>query len=160
MSRPHVGYITPMFGYPPVGGPRLRTYYTLRALSSHADISLYVTQQPDTANRAQAREHLLGFCRDVVFPPAPPKPSQSLLRRAAVGDAGGHTRQPDPRRGPARGQSEYVAQENPRSGNPGLPQQRLIVSEIPFASRLLLWCQLATGQLLTPWNCRNPATLL
>jgi glycosyltransferase involved in cell wall biosynthesis len=71
-----------MFGYPPVGGPRLRTYYTLRALATRADVTLYVTQQPDTPDRARALEHMRSFCRDVVFPPAPPAPSGSWLRKA------------------------------------------------------------------------------
>jgi glycosyltransferase involved in cell wall biosynthesis len=74
-SGPQVLYVTPIFGYPPFGGPRLRTYNTLRALSRCAEVSLYLTQQPDTANREPAREHLLTFCREVVFPPAPPEPT-------------------------------------------------------------------------------------
>jgi len=41
--RPHVLYVTPIFGYPAFGGPRLRTYNTLRALARCADVSLYVT---------------------------------------------------------------------------------------------------------------------
>jgi polysaccharide biosynthesis protein PslH len=71
--RPHVLYVTPMFGYPAFGGPRLRTYNTLRALARCADVSLYLTQQPDTPDREATRAHLLTFCRDVVFPePDPP----------------------------------------------------------------------------------------
>src|SRR5579859_5096150 len=64
----HVLYITPIFGYPAFGGPRLRTYNTLRALARCADVSLFVTDQPDTPDREAARAHLLTFCRDVVFP--------------------------------------------------------------------------------------------
>ena len=80
--RPHVVYITPIFGYPPLGGPRLRTYYTVRALARWADVSLYVTQAPDTPDREAARAHLLGFCREVVFPPPEPLPGgpRALLR--------------------------------------------------------------------------------
>jgi polysaccharide biosynthesis protein PslH len=70
--RPQVLYVTPMFGYPPVGGPRLRTYYTVRALAKHADVTLYVTQQPDGPDHARAERHMRTFCRDVVFPTAPP----------------------------------------------------------------------------------------
>ena len=77
--RPHVLYVTPIFGYPAFGGPRLRTYNTVKALARVADVSLYVTQQPDTPRRAQAIEHLRTFCRDVVFPDEPPRPS--LARR-------------------------------------------------------------------------------
>jgi len=66
--RPHVLYITPILGYPAFGGPRLRTYNTLLALARCADVSLFVTDQPDTPDRAAARAHLLSFCRDVVFP--------------------------------------------------------------------------------------------
>src|SRR5713101_6252678 len=71
----HVLYVTPIFGYPAFGGPRLRTYNTLRALARCADVSLYLTQQPDTADRDHARAHLLGFCREVCFPKPPPGPS-------------------------------------------------------------------------------------
>jgi glycosyltransferase involved in cell wall biosynthesis len=78
-DKPHVLYVTPIFGYPPFGGPRLRTYNTLRALSRCADVSLYLTQQPDTPDREQARAHLSTFCRQVVFPDPPPPPSR--LRR-------------------------------------------------------------------------------
>ena len=74
-SRPHVLYVTPIFGYPAFGGPRLRTYNTLRALARCADVSLYLTQQPDTPDRERARAHLLGFCREVYFPEPPPGPS-------------------------------------------------------------------------------------
>jgi hypothetical protein len=80
-GRPHVLYVTPIFGYPAFGGPRLRTYNTLRALARCADVSLYLTQQPDTPDRALTRAHLLTFCRDVVFPEAPPR--ASLARRVA-----------------------------------------------------------------------------
>ena len=79
MRRPHVLYITPMFGYPPMGGPRLRTYHTLRALAGCADVTLWLTQQPDVLDREATRAHLLTFCREAVFPPAPPRPSR--LRR-------------------------------------------------------------------------------
>jgi polysaccharide biosynthesis protein PslH len=77
--RAHVLYVTPMFGYPPVGGPRLRTYHTLRALARCANVTLWVTQQPDAADREAARAHLLTFCRDVIFPP-PPRPPSRLRR--------------------------------------------------------------------------------
>lgn len=73
--RPHVLYVTPIFGYPAFGGPRLRTYNTIKALARVADVSLYVTQQPDTSDRQQALQHLRTFCRDVVFPDEPPRPS-------------------------------------------------------------------------------------
>jgi glycosyltransferase involved in cell wall biosynthesis len=75
VSRPHVLYVTPIFGYPAFGGPRLRTYNTLKALARCADVSLYLTQQPDTPDREVARAHLLTFCRDVYFPDPPPGPS-------------------------------------------------------------------------------------
>src|SRR6202040_390186 len=77
--RPHVLYITPIFGYPAFGGPRLRTYNTLRALARCADVSLFLTQQPDAPDRAGTRTHLLSFCRDVVFPePDPPAAARGL----------------------------------------------------------------------------------
>ena len=78
--RPHVLYVTPMFGYPAFGGPRLRTYNTLKALARCADVSLYLTQQPDAADRDGTRAHLLTFCRDVHFPDPPAH--ASLVRRA------------------------------------------------------------------------------
>jgi glycosyltransferase involved in cell wall biosynthesis len=81
MSQPHVLYVTPIFGYPPFGGPRLRTHNTLKALARCADVSLYLTQQPDTADREGARAHLLTFCRDVYFPDPPP--GLSIARRVA-----------------------------------------------------------------------------
>ncbi|HEX8968215.1 MAG TPA: glycosyltransferase family 4 protein [Chloroflexota bacterium] len=84
MSRPHVVYVTPIFGYPAFGGPRLRTYNTLRALARVADVSLYVTQQPDTPDRERARAHLLSFCRDVTFPPPPAPPARAPLTRLAL----------------------------------------------------------------------------
>ena len=56
---PHVLYVTPMFGYPPFGGPRLRTYNTLKALAGCADVTFFLTQQPDTRDRDAARAHLL-----------------------------------------------------------------------------------------------------
>jgi glycosyltransferase involved in cell wall biosynthesis len=81
-ARPRVLYVTPIFGYPPLGGPRLRTYYTLRAIAAHAEVSLYVTAQPDTPDREQARQHLLSFCEEVVFPPEPRLPGgpRALVR--------------------------------------------------------------------------------
>ena len=78
--RPHVLYVTPILGYPAFGGPRLRTYNTLRALARCADVSLFLTDQPDTPDRAAARAHLLTFCRDVVFPD--PESSPSRVRGA------------------------------------------------------------------------------
>jgi glycosyltransferase involved in cell wall biosynthesis len=85
-----------MFGYPAFGGPRLRTYTTLKALARCADVSLYLTQQPDTRDRERTRAHLLTFCRDVFFPEAPavpggvraavrtlvPPPLRRVIRRA------------------------------------------------------------------------------
>ena len=79
MRRPHVLYITPIFGYPAFGGPRLRTYNTVRALARVADVSLYLTDQPDVVDRNAARNHVLTFCRDVYFPPAPSRPT--LVKR-------------------------------------------------------------------------------
>src|SRR5947209_6185109 len=79
--RPHVLYVTPIFGYPPFGGPRLRTYNTLRALARVVDVSLYLTDEPDTIDRAAARQHLLTFCRNVSFPDPPPR--LSLAARVA-----------------------------------------------------------------------------
>jgi glycosyltransferase involved in cell wall biosynthesis len=73
-QRPHVLYVTPIFGYPAYGGPRLRTYNTLRALARIADVTLYLTQQPDVVDREAARDHVLTFCRGAIFPPAPPRP--------------------------------------------------------------------------------------
>jgi glycosyltransferase involved in cell wall biosynthesis len=81
--RPHVLYITPMFGYPPFGGPRLRTYNTLLALARCADVSLFLTNQPDTRDRAATEAHLHTFLRDVVMPPAPPPPPGGLMRTIA-----------------------------------------------------------------------------
>jgi glycosyltransferase involved in cell wall biosynthesis len=80
--RPHVLYVTPIFGYPAFGGPRLRTYNTLRALARCADVSLILTQQPDTLDRAAARAHLLTFCRDVVFPEPDLPAGQGGVRKA------------------------------------------------------------------------------
>lgn len=84
MTGPHVLYVTPIFGYPAFGGPRLRTYNTLRALARTAQTSLYLTQQPDTPDREQARAHVLSFCHDVVFPDQPARPPlmRRLMRRA------------------------------------------------------------------------------
>lgn len=84
-ARPHVLYVTPIFGYPAYGGPRLRTYTTLRALARRADVTLVVTQQPDTPDREAARAHLRTFCRDVIFPAAAPEPTglTPTLRRLA-----------------------------------------------------------------------------
>jgi glycosyltransferase involved in cell wall biosynthesis len=79
--RPHVLYVTPIFGYPAFGGPRLRTYNTLKAVARRADVSLYLTDQPDTADRTSTREHLQTFVRDVVWPAAVPLPSGGAARR-------------------------------------------------------------------------------
>jgi glycosyltransferase involved in cell wall biosynthesis len=79
--RPHVLYVTPIFGYPAFGGPRLRTYNTLKALARCADVSLYLTDQPDTADRTATREHLQTFLRDVVWPAAIHAPSSGVARR-------------------------------------------------------------------------------
>src|SRR5437660_1199693 len=57
--------------------------------------------------------------------PLPPHPARDRAS-PALGDARGNARQPDPRGGLARGQSQHVAQENPRSRDSGLPQRRLI----------------------------------
>lgn len=80
---PSVLYVTPIFGYPPFGGPRLRTYNTLRALARCADVSVYLTAQPDTPDREAARQHLLTFCRDVRFPAPPParRGARTVLRQ-------------------------------------------------------------------------------
>jgi glycosyltransferase involved in cell wall biosynthesis len=79
--KPHVAYVTPIFGYPAFGGPRLRTYNTVRALARCADVSLLLTRQPDTLDREGTRAHLLTFCRNVVFPePDPPPASKSGVR--------------------------------------------------------------------------------
>ncbi|MDQ3810098.1 MAG: glycosyltransferase family 4 protein [Chloroflexota bacterium] len=81
--RPHVLYVTPIFGYPALGGPRLRTYNTLRALARVADVSLYVTEQPDTRDRAAALAHMLTLCRAVEWPEPRPEPDRSLPRHLA-----------------------------------------------------------------------------
>jgi polysaccharide biosynthesis protein PslH len=83
-DRPRVLYATPMFGYPPLGGPRLRTYTTLRALSRCADVSLDVWQVPDVVDPVAARAHLLTFCRDVTWvdPPPPPRGLPRIAARA------------------------------------------------------------------------------
>ena len=47
---------------------------------------------------------------------------------AFVGRPGGDARQSDPRRRPAGRQPQHLAQENPRSGHPGDPHQRLTQS--------------------------------
>ena len=57
--------------------------------------------------------------------PVPPHPARGGAAPAVRG-ACGDPRQPDPRRRPSRRQPQYVAQENPRSGHPGDPHQRLI----------------------------------
>ncbi|HLZ29325.1 MAG TPA: glycosyltransferase family 4 protein [Chloroflexota bacterium] len=81
--RPHVLYVTPILGYPAIGGPRLRTYNTLRALARCADVSVVLTDQPDTADRRAAQAHLLTFCRDVEFPlPNPSAAGRSRARSA------------------------------------------------------------------------------
>lgn len=86
--RPHVLYITPIFGYPPRGGPRLRTYNTLRALSRCAEVSLYVTDVPDVEDVQAARAHVLTFCRWAHWTEPPVRPSgwrriaSAVLRRA------------------------------------------------------------------------------
>lgn len=83
--KPRVLYVTPIFGYPAFGGPRLRTYNTLLALARCADVTLYLTEQPDTPDRERARAHLLTFCRGVVFPePPPPMSAARRLLRAVV----------------------------------------------------------------------------
>ncbi|HEY3059708.1 MAG TPA: glycosyltransferase family 4 protein [Chloroflexota bacterium] len=81
--KPRVLYVTPIFGYPALGGPRLRTYNTLLALARCADVSLYLTAQPDTSDRAATRSHLLTFLRDVVWPAPPTSPPNGLVRRLA-----------------------------------------------------------------------------
>lgn len=80
-----------MFGYPPRGGPRIRTYTTLQALSRCADVHLRVTQEPDVSDEERAREHLAALCQTAHWP-APSKvpslPGRALLRlRRAVGSA-------------------------------------------------------------------------
>lgn len=66
--KPRVLYTTPMLGYPPVGGPRLRTYATLRALSRWAEIDLFALAPPDGPDPARTRGALLDFCRTVQWP--------------------------------------------------------------------------------------------
>ena len=77
-------YLTPIFGYPPMGGPRLRTYTTLQALARCADVSLYVWQQPDVKDAAAARAHMLELCRDLIWvdPPAAPSAWRRLAGHA------------------------------------------------------------------------------
>jgi len=74
--RPRVLYVTPLFGYPPRGGPRLRTYNTVRGLARCADVSLYVWQPPDLPDPVAARQHMRLFCQRVHWPdPLPAAPS-------------------------------------------------------------------------------------
>lgn len=119
-----------MFGYPAFGGPRLRTYTTIKALARCADVSLYLTQQPDTTDRDQTRAHLLTFCRDVSFPEAPvatgglraavralvPAPLRASIRRArppaqAVQDFGDKSAERDP--GVIEGLRSWIAANQP-----------------------------------------------
>ncbi len=82
--RPRVLYLVPLFGYPPRGGPRLRTYHTVVALSRCADVLLHVWQTPDVEDEAAARAHMLEFCQDVWWPspPAVPNGPKAAVRRA------------------------------------------------------------------------------
>jgi len=65
---------------------------------------------------------LRDFRRRFAAPrPLPPYPARDRAS-APLGDFGSHPRQPDPRGGSARGQSQYLAEENPRSRYSGLPQ--------------------------------------
>ena len=61
--------------------------------------------------------------RPAAARPLSPHPARGR-RPAALRRADGDPRQSDPRRRPSRRQPQHVAQENPRSGNPGLPHQR------------------------------------
>ena len=54
----------------------------------------------------------------------PPHPAGDRIS-AAVGGAGRHAGQPDPRRRTARREPQHVAQEDPRPGDPGHPHQQL-----------------------------------
>ena len=56
--------------------------------------------------------------------PLPPHPARGGIS-AAVGGACGDPRQPDPGRRPSGRQPQHAAQEDPRSGYPGDPDQRL-----------------------------------
>ena len=78
---------------------------------------------------AAVERHLAAYFAtfgDDLPPPGPLSPRLARDRASApVGDARRHPRQPDPRRRPARRQPQHPAQEDPRSGHPGVPQQRV-----------------------------------
>ena len=82
----------------------------------------------DTIGAAMER-HLTRYFAEFRRRPAAARPLSPHPARgrapAAVGRAGRHARQPDPRRRPARGQPQHVAQEDPRPRHPGDPHQRL-----------------------------------
>ena len=76
---------------------------------------------------------------------------------AALCRTRGNARQPDPRGRSAWGQPQHVAKKNPRSGNPGLSQQRRLERR-RFGSRAGI--RNRKDRARTPRNCRNLATLL
>lgn len=66
--RPHVLYVTTVFGHPPRGGPQLRTSAVLSAIARVTDVSLLLLTPPEIADAAAARVHFSSFCRSVAWP--------------------------------------------------------------------------------------------
>ena len=71
--------------------------------------------------RALSRRPFASYGRELPPPGLYDRILQHVERPLLDGGAGGHARQPDPRRGAARPQPQYAAQEDPRPRHPGVP---------------------------------------
>lgn len=84
VKQPRVLYITPVFEYPPRGGPCLRVYNTIKALSRQSQLSIFSLLPLEAIGGEQAYRHLLGLANAVYFLPSdfvPAKRGRGLISR-------------------------------------------------------------------------------
>ena len=138
---------------------------TITAAVIEAELAQPAVAAADKAARSKTRSsaaverNLAALFRGLRRRPAAARPLSPHPARggisAAVGCAGRDPRQPDPGGRPPGAQPQHPAQENPRPGHPGDPDQRLGTRIKPSV------CQLrkVLGR-APPRNCLNSATLL
>jgi glycosyltransferase involved in cell wall biosynthesis len=69
-KQPRVLYITPVLEYPPRGGPWLRVYNTIKALSRQSQLSILSLLPLEAIGGEQAYRHLLGLADAVYLLPS------------------------------------------------------------------------------------------
>ncbi|KKW09099.1 MAG: Group 1 glycosyl transferase [Candidatus Kaiserbacteria bacterium GW2011_GWA2_49_19] len=70
MTKPKIIFTTPVLGYPPIGGPRLRIDNSLKALARVADLIVYSRVSKASLGGDAALEHFAHYARQFVFAPS------------------------------------------------------------------------------------------